>query len=75
VAFTGDLGFKGQDILHRCWGDADKAAAVTEVVRTKVLEFRPDVVFTGHGAHQEGMAFLETLVASSQESVKKVRSK
>jgi glyoxylase-like metal-dependent hydrolase (beta-lactamase superfamily II) len=75
VAFTGDLGFKGQDILHRCWGDADKAAAVTEVVRTRVLEFRPDFVFTGHGGHPDGTAFLETLVAQSQESIKKAQSK
>ena len=28
LAFTGDLGFENQDILHRCWGDADKARAV-----------------------------------------------
>lgn len=75
VAFTGDLGFKGQDILHRCWGDAEKAAAVTEAVRTRVLEFRPEVVFTGHDAHRDGMAFLEDLVARSRESVRKARSK
>jgi glyoxylase-like metal-dependent hydrolase (beta-lactamase superfamily II) len=75
VAFTGDLGFKGQDILHRCWGDAEKAAAVTEAIRTKVLEFRPDVVFTGHDAHREGTAFLEDLVARSLESIRKARGK
>jgi glyoxylase-like metal-dependent hydrolase (beta-lactamase superfamily II) len=71
VAFTGDLGFKGQDILHRCWGDADKAAAVADVIKTKVLEFRPDVVFTGHDAHREGSVFLEGLVARSLESIRK----
>jgi glyoxylase-like metal-dependent hydrolase (beta-lactamase superfamily II) len=73
VAFTGDLGFKCQDILHRCWGDVDKAAAVTEVVRTKVLSFRPHVVFTGHYAHEDGMAFLEELVAQSEASIRTAR--
>ncbi len=75
VAFTGDLGFEGQGILNRCWGDVDKAAAVTEAVRTKVLAFRPDVVFTGHDAHRDGTAFVEKLVAISQEAIRKARSK
>jgi glyoxylase-like metal-dependent hydrolase (beta-lactamase superfamily II) len=75
VAFTGDIGFKGQDILHRSWGDAEKAAAVTEVVRTKVLGFGPDIVFTGHDAHPDGTAFLEELVAQSLESIRKARSR
>ena len=75
VVFTGDVGFEGQGILDRCWGDVDKAAAVTEVVRTKVLEFRPDVVFTGHDAHKDGAAFIEKLVAQSQEAIRKAGSK
>jgi glyoxylase-like metal-dependent hydrolase (beta-lactamase superfamily II) len=75
IAFTGDLGFKGQDILHRCWGAVDKAAAVTEVVRTKVLEFHPDVVFTGHDAQAQGTAFLEDLVKRSQASIREAQSK
>jgi glyoxylase-like metal-dependent hydrolase (beta-lactamase superfamily II) len=75
VAFTGDLGFKNADIVHRCWGDVDKGAAVTEVIRTKVLEFRPDAVFTGHDAHAQGFAFLEDLVKRSQETIRAARSK
>jgi glyoxylase-like metal-dependent hydrolase (beta-lactamase superfamily II) len=75
VAFTGDIGFKNQDILHRSWGDAARAAAVSEVIRTKVLEFRPDVVFTGHDAHADGTAFLEDLVRRSEESIRKAREK
>jgi glyoxylase-like metal-dependent hydrolase (beta-lactamase superfamily II) len=71
VASTGDLGFKGRDILHRCRGDADKAVAVTDVIQTKVLEYRPDAVFSGHDAHREGSAFLEDLVARSLESIRK----
>lgn len=76
VAFTGDIGFQApSDILHRCWTDADHAARVIEVVRTKVLPFHPDVVFTGHGMRAEGTAFLEDLVKRSVESIEKARSK
>ncbi len=75
VAFTGDVGFEGQDILHRSWGDVDKAAAVTEVVRTRVLEFRPDFVFTGHDAHRDGAAFVEKLVTRSEEAIRQARPK
>jgi glyoxylase-like metal-dependent hydrolase (beta-lactamase superfamily II) len=76
VAFTGDLGFQApSDILHRCWTDADHASAVIDIVRVKVLPFRPDVVFTGHGGRPEGTAFLEDLVARSEESIRKARAK
>lgn len=72
VAFTGDLGFQApSDILHRCWGSAAHAAVVIDVVKTKVLPFKPDVVFTGHGGRPEGAAFLEDLVRRSQESLEK----
>jgi hypothetical protein len=44
-------------------------------VKSKVLPFRPDVVFTGHGGRPEGTAFLEDLVARSEESIRKARAK
>jgi glyoxylase-like metal-dependent hydrolase (beta-lactamase superfamily II) len=76
VAFTGDLGFQApSDILHRCWTDVDHAAEVVEIVKSKVLPFRPEVVFTGHGGRPEGTAFLEDLVARSEESIRKARAK
>jgi metallo-beta-lactamase class B len=76
VAFTGDVGFQApSDILHRCWTDVDHAADVVRIVKEKVLPFRPDVVFTGHGVRAEGTAFLEDLVARSEESIRKARSK
>lgn len=76
VVFTGDIGFQApSDILHRCWGDTDHAAVVTEIVRTKVLPFRPDVVFTGHGGRIDGTGFLEDLVKRSEESILKAKSK
>jgi metallo-beta-lactamase class B len=76
VAFTGDLGFQApSDILHRCWGSVEHAEVVIDVVKSKVLPFRPDVVFTGHGGRPEGTAFLEDLVARSEESIRKARAK
>jgi glyoxylase-like metal-dependent hydrolase (beta-lactamase superfamily II) len=76
VAFTGDVGFQApSDILHRCWTDSENAATVIQVVKTKVIPFHPDVVFTGHGGRPEGTAFLEDLVKRSEESIQKARSK
>jgi glyoxylase-like metal-dependent hydrolase (beta-lactamase superfamily II) len=75
VVFTGDIGFDNQqEILHRCWGDIEKAKVVTEVVRTKVLPFKPDFVFRGHSAKADGTAFLEDLVKCSQEAIAKAES-
>jgi len=69
IAFTGDLGFENQDILHRCWGDADKAREVVQVIRNKLLPWRPDIVFTGHGVRPEGGAFLAQLVRQTEQSL------
>jgi glyoxylase-like metal-dependent hydrolase (beta-lactamase superfamily II) len=69
IAFTGDLGFENQDILHRCWGAADHAQAVTKVVREKLLPWRPDVVFTGHGVRTNGTEFIQMLVRHTEESL------
>lgn len=72
LVFTGDIGFvdaNNSNILHRCWGDRAKAKIVTEIVRSKVLAFRPDFVFTGHGAHREGVQYLEELVRRSLEAI------
>ena len=69
VAFTGDLGFENQDILHRSWGDAEKARAVVGVIRRQLLPWRPDVVFTGHGVRTNGTGFIETLVQQTEESL------
>jgi glyoxylase-like metal-dependent hydrolase (beta-lactamase superfamily II) len=71
VAFTGDIGFENQDILHRCWGDVDHARAVTEVIRTRLLPWKPHFVFRGHGARRDGTASLEDLVQRSQQSIRK----
>jgi glyoxylase-like metal-dependent hydrolase (beta-lactamase superfamily II) len=70
VAFTGDLGFQEpSDILHRCWGDTEKARAVVKVIGEKLLPWKPDVVFTGHGVRPSGMEFITDLVRRSEESL------
>ena len=69
IAFTGDLGFENQDILHRCWGDADKARQVVRVVRDKLLPWRPDIVFTGHGVRTNGLEFVTALVRTTEASL------
>jgi glyoxylase-like metal-dependent hydrolase (beta-lactamase superfamily II) len=69
VAFTGDIGSQTHDIPNRCWGDAGKGRVVTGLVRARVLPFKPEFVFRGHGAHRDGMAFLEKLVRQSQEAI------
>jgi glyoxylase-like metal-dependent hydrolase (beta-lactamase superfamily II) len=72
VAFTGDLGFENQDILHRCWGDADHARAVVQVIRGKLLPWQPDIVFTGHGVRTNGAEFIAQLVRDTDESLARV---
>jgi glyoxylase-like metal-dependent hydrolase (beta-lactamase superfamily II) len=71
VLFTGDIGFEGaSNILHRCWGDREKALAVIRVLRQQVLPLAPDYVFTGHGPRREGTAFLHDLLSRSEEAVR-----
>jgi glyoxylase-like metal-dependent hydrolase (beta-lactamase superfamily II) len=70
VLFTGDLGFEGvSNILHRCWGDREKALVVTRVVRNQVLPLKPDHVLTGHGPRPQGMAFLQDLLQRTEEAL------
>jgi len=69
IAFTGDLGFENQDILHRCWGDAEKARALVQTIRHKLLAWHPDVIFTGHGVRPNGTEFLTNLVRQTEKSL------
>lgn len=76
VAFTGDLGFEREsDIVHRCWGDAEKARPVMKAIREKLLAWKPDVVFTGHGVRPNGTAWVEDLLRRSEESLAKAAVK
>jgi glyoxylase-like metal-dependent hydrolase (beta-lactamase superfamily II) len=70
VLFTGDMGFEGaSNILHRCWGDREKALLIVNTVRKKVLPWRPDHVFTGHGPREAGTAFLEGLLERTEAAL------
>jgi glyoxylase-like metal-dependent hydrolase (beta-lactamase superfamily II) len=72
LVFTGDIGFvdaNNSNIVHRCWGDKARAKVVIGVVRDKVLPFKPDFVFTGHGAHRDGVKFLEELLRRSEAAL------
>ncbi len=69
IAFTGDLGFENQDILHRGWDDDAKARAVLPVIRDQVLVWKPDIVFTGHGVRTNGTEFLTKLVEHTERSL------
>jgi glyoxylase-like metal-dependent hydrolase (beta-lactamase superfamily II) len=74
VVFTGDIGFvdaAGSHVLHRCWGDVAKAKVAVEIMRSKVLPFRPEFVFTGHGAQRDGEKFLAELLRRSDEAIAK----
>jgi glyoxylase-like metal-dependent hydrolase (beta-lactamase superfamily II) len=72
VAFTGDLGFQQpSDILHRAWGDVAKARAVVKVIKEKLLPWSPEVVFTGHDSHPNGLEFITDLVRRSEDSITK----
>jgi glyoxylase-like metal-dependent hydrolase (beta-lactamase superfamily II) len=70
IVFTGDISFEGgSHILHRCWGDREKAAAVAKIVRTKVLSLKPDHVLTGHRPRPKGTAFLEDLLKRTESAL------
>jgi glyoxylase-like metal-dependent hydrolase (beta-lactamase superfamily II) len=76
VAFTGDLGFEREsDIVHRCWGDAEKARPVIKAIREKLLAWKPDVVFTGHGVRPNGTEWVQDLLRRSEESLAKAAAK
>ncbi|MGA2615968.1 MAG: MBL fold metallo-hydrolase [Thermoguttaceae bacterium] len=72
IMFTGDVGFGGEShILHRCWGDREKAAILSRVMRAQALPFKPDYVFTGHDAQKHGTAFLEDLLKRTDAALAK----
>jgi hypothetical protein len=41
------------------------------VIRDKLLEWRPDIVFTGHGVRTEGTEFIARLLKDTEESLNK----
>jgi glyoxylase-like metal-dependent hydrolase (beta-lactamase superfamily II) len=72
VFLTGDIGFHGNNhVLNRCWGDVPKARAVMKTLREQVLPLKPEIVFTGHDEHSNGIEYWEGILRSTEEAVRK----
>ena len=72
VFLTGDIGFHGNnDILNRCWGDAPRARTVMKILREQVLPLKPEIVFTGHDAHSNGVEYWEGILRATKDCRRK----
>ena len=77
VIFTGDIAFDdrragmplGRNILHRCWADREKAAAVVRVIEQKVLPLRPEFEFKGHCSHRDAEATWRRILDARRRAV------
>jgi hypothetical protein len=77
VIFSGDIAFDdrragmplGSNILHRCWADRDKAAAVIRVIEEKVLPLRPEFEFKGHASHRDPIATWRNILDVSHKAL------
>src|SRR5262249_17716812 len=77
VIFTGDIAFDdprpgmplGSNILHRCWADREKAAAVIQVIEEKVLPLRPEFEFKGHASHRDAVATWRDILDASRKAL------
>jgi len=77
VIFTGDIAFDdrragmplGSNILHRCWGDRDKAATVVRVIEEKVLPLRPQFEFKGHASHRDPETVWKNILDASRRAL------
>jgi glyoxylase-like metal-dependent hydrolase (beta-lactamase superfamily II) len=76
VFLTGDIGFHGNnDILNRCWGDVPKARRVSEILRQQVLPLQPEIVFTGHDEHSNGVEYWQDILRTTEESIRKAEAR
>ena len=76
VFLTGDIGFHGNShILNRCWGDVPKARKVMEILREQILPLRPDIVFTGHDQHSNGIEYWQDILRSTEEAIRRAETR
>ncbi len=76
VFLTGDIGFHGNnDILNRCWGDVPKARAVMRILREQVLPLKPEIVFTGHDEHSNGVEYWEGILRRSEDALRNAETR
>jgi glyoxylase-like metal-dependent hydrolase (beta-lactamase superfamily II) len=77
VIFTGDIAFDdrrsgmplGSNVLHRCWADRDKAAAVVRVIEEKVLPLRPEFEFKGHASHRNAVETWRNILDATRKAL------
>jgi glyoxylase-like metal-dependent hydrolase (beta-lactamase superfamily II) len=75
VLLTGDIGFQGNNhILNRCWGDLPKARTVMEILRERVLPLKPEIVFTGHDQHSNGIEYWQDILRVTEEAIRKAEA-
>jgi glyoxylase-like metal-dependent hydrolase (beta-lactamase superfamily II) len=78
VIFSGDIAFDdaragmplGSNILHRCWADRDKAAAVIRVIEEKVLPLKPEFEFKGHASSRDPAGSWGNILDASRRALK-----
>ncbi len=76
VFLTGDIGFHGNnDILNRCWGDLPKARTVMKIIREQVLPLEPEIVFTGHDEHSNGVEYWQGILRATEEAMRKAEAR
>ncbi len=76
VFLTGDIGFHGNNnILNRCWGDVPKARRVMKILREQILPLRPEIVFTGHDQHSNGIEYWQDILRSTEEAIRKAEAR
>ena len=76
VFLTGDIGFHGNShILNRCWGDVPKARKVMEILRERILPLKPEIVFTGHDEHSNGIEYWQDILRSTEEAMRKAKAR
>jgi len=75
IFLTGDIGFHGNShILNRCWGDVPKARKVMEILRERILPLKPEIVFTGHDEHSNGIEYWQDIMRSTEDAILKAKT-
>jgi glyoxylase-like metal-dependent hydrolase (beta-lactamase superfamily II) len=76
VFLTGDIGFHGNNhILNRCWGDVPKARTVMKILREQVLPLGPEIVFTGHDQHSNGVEYWQDILRATEQAIRKAEAR
>jgi len=77
VIFTGDIAFDdrrvgmplGSNVLHRNWGDREKAAATIHLIEQKVLPLKPEFEFKGHASNRDPATSWQHILEASRKAL------